>query len=150
MPVKTWTMPLYVTAFRDALRARPGLVGVQIMSAPIDKAIIELEAITVVDVDAEEEERTMGNPTQGRDETYFLEGVLQVLASGEGEDAAVEARDRAAAIFAEVETEIRENPDMGLNATQGGHYIRRAGITRKRLRQGASSHSKLRATPRRS
>ena len=130
----TWTMPLYMTAFRNALRGRAGLVNVQVMSAPIDKSISELEVITVIDVDTDEEQTTVGNQARGRTERYTLEGVLQVLVAGEGEEDAVTARDRAAELLAEIEMEVRDNPDMGLNGP-GNQVIMKSEVTKKRLRQ---------------
>ena len=124
-------MPLYLTAFRDNLRLRAGLSGVQVMSAPVAAENVELEVITFIDVDTDEESATLGN--SGREEAYICEGIIQVLEPGEGEDDAVVARDRAAALMAEVENEVRTSPDAGLNGAE--QVVRMSAITRKRLRQ---------------
>ncbi len=140
MSFPTWTAPIYVTALRDLLRARAGLAGVRVDSAPVSKDDANAkEIITVIDVDTEQEPAALGPPNRQM-EFYTVEGVIQVLKLGHGEDTAVEARDRAAALFAEVELQVQATPDMGLNTPATEQVIRYSSITRKTLRQGIQTN----------
>ncbi len=133
-------MPLYVTALRDLLRARAGLAGVRVDSAPVSKDDANVkEIITIIDVDTEEEPAALGPPNRQM-EAYTVEGVIQVLKTGHGEDIAVQARDRAAALLAEVELQVQATPDMGLNAPLMEQVIRYSSMTRKTLRQGIQTN----------
>lgn len=129
--MNSWTMAVFMTALRDLLRDRAGLSGVLVCSAPIDQNTLagEMEAMTFVDVTANEEPAALGkNRTE---EVYTVEGIIQVLKDGADEATAVAARDRAAALLAEVEAQIRATPDAGL----GGAVVRHAHVSSKALRQ---------------
>lgn len=136
---QTWTMPAYLTALRDNLQALPALDGVQVRSAPIANDQVERKAIAFVDVLTEEESAALGD--NRRREVYIIEGVIQVLEPGKGEEAAVAARDEAARILAAVEKEINLNPDAGLNVA-GPESIRFSGIVRKDLRQAVQDQNR--------
>lgn len=129
--ITTWTAPEYMTALRDNLRLRAGMAGVQIHSAPIANDELEMKALAMVDVYSDDESAALGDSR--RKEEYVIEGVIQVMEPGSGEEAAVACRDEAMRIFAEVEAEVNANPTQGLNPSS--QRIRMSEITRKVLRQ---------------
>lgn len=140
MASPTWTAFEYMTALRDLLRARTNLAGVRVDSAPVSKDDANAkEIITMIDVDTEQDPAAIGPPNRQMEE-YTLEGVIQVLKTGKGEDVAVQARDRAGELFAEVELQVQETPDMGLNTPATLQVIRYSSITRKVLRQGIQTN----------
>lgn len=130
--MNTWTAALYLKALRDNLKARPGLSGVLVYGAPIGANDRINEAIAFIDIDTVEASAALGN--RSREEDYTIEGVIEVNQPGAGDDIADAARDRAVAILAEIEAEVRERPDAGVNPP-GQQIIRHSGITRKNLRQ---------------
>lgn len=134
--MSTWTMPAYMTALRDNLRARPGMENVTVASAPISPDDWEnagpdgaIEIFVFIDVRSEEASAALGD--RRREEEYVIEGVCEVNYPGMGEDSAVTARDRCAALIAELESEIRSTPDAGL----GPSVVRFSEITELNLRQ---------------
>lgn len=124
-----WTLPSYLDALVTNLKARPGLTGVQVWSAPIATDEFELEAIAFIDVLTDEESAALGD--RRREEIYTIEGVIEVNKPGMGDDVAKEARDRAAALLSEIETEIRDDTTQGLSPT----VVRRSEIVTINLRQ---------------
>lgn len=136
MGYPTWTIGLYLDALRDNLRARPGLDGIRVDSAPVSKDDANTkEIITFVDADADQEPAALGPPNRQMEATT-LEGIVHVLSLGKGEDVAVKARNRALELFAEVEDQVGDSIDQGLNVTGDDQIIRYGSITRKVLRQG--------------
>lgn len=130
--MNTWTAELYLTALRDNLKLRPGLNGVQIHGAPIGANDRINEAIAFIDINTTEDAAALGN--NSREEDYVIEGVIEVNQAGSGDDIADEARARAVEILAEIEQEVREKPDAGVNQP-GQQVVRFSGVSRKNLRQ---------------
>lgn len=131
-----WTMPDYLTALRDKLRLRAGLLGVQIMSAPINDDDVEMEGIVIVDVTANQDIEIIGQSPARRDqEEYEVNGVVWCFKDGKGEAEAVAARERAAELLAEVEDNVKTEFSAGLNSI-GNQKILMAQLSAKDLRQG--------------
>lgn len=136
--MRTWIMPEYLTAMRDKLKLRPGLQGVMIYSSPMNHEDIEQETIVFIDVDSLEDYAVIGSSqAKTRNDTFIVNGVIWVQVPGAGEDIAVEARNRAAVLLGELETEIRADPSFGLNVA-GTQKVISARVARKELRQGIS------------
>lgn len=127
----TTSMGTYLTALVTALKARPGLSGVQIWSAPIADTEFEWEAIAFIDIINDEEVATLGEGPNSRKEVYTIEGVAEVNVAGHGDVDATTARDRVIELVAEVETELRDSPDLGL----GQPIVRFSEMANMKLRQ---------------
>lgn len=125
----TWSMPEYLDNLVANLKARPGLDGVQLWSAPIAEDELELEAIAFIDINSDEESAALGDAR--REEEYIIEGVIEVNIAGMGDDVAKEARDRAVELMAEIESEIRSDPRQGLAPS----VVRRSEVITINLRQ---------------
>lgn len=120
-----------IQTLQTALVARSGLAGVTIFRyAATPKAI---EATRQSDGRQEwialanrvpVEPRHPFTTVQIRHDSLTLEGEVVVLLPGIGDDAADDAHTRAAALFAELEDELRTNKSLGLAGlllTLGGH-----------------------------
>jgi len=102
----------FLTAVRDALGNRHGLVGVRIFTGPVGEQDIGPENI----VFAVEETRVSQDyptvPQQEAFETYEVEGRIWIVKSGSGELAIAAARDRALELLGEVQSECIANDTM--------------------------------------
>lgn len=107
----TSTVPAVLDALRTALDARPGLDGVSIFTGPAgDEA--GLESIEFFDVeDWSLEFANLGGSK--RDEEYSLQGFVWIVKPGAGETTIKAARDRAIAIYIEIESQLRTDPKVG-------------------------------------
>ncbi len=108
-------------ALVDALRARAGLSGVNIYSAPVSLEESGLESIEFGDADLEDEPLAMGgNKTETWNVECYLVGQAQSW-DGDTETAIRSARDRTLELFAEVESYVNDTytgslPDVTLTA----------------------------------
>ncbi len=127
----TSTVPALFAGLRDRMRARLDAAGegaVAFYSAPMgDDAA--LEAFTLIGAGVDQDWATIGGLQI--EESYVVRGDLVVILPGAGEGAATAARDRAYALLAHLETELRA--DRGV-----GGAVRLARLIRQDFRQGSS------------
>ena len=107
------TCPAFLTALRDALSERAGLRDVAVFTAGLRDENMPPEAIVfAVDAFSSTYEYPVGTPMTECYEEYLVEGRLQVLRPGSGEDVIAAARERAFAILNEVAQELRANDTL--------------------------------------
>jgi hypothetical protein len=106
----TTTIPALLSTLCDQLLARAGLEGVAVFSGsrPLEQAA--LEEINLMGARMTQEARVLGNLR--RQETYDVPGALLVIKAGKDEATIRAARDRACAIFAQIEQQLREDPSV--------------------------------------
>lgn len=100
----------------DALKARldlrAGLTGVTVATGPLGDDT-PAEAIVLVGVSAADQAyAALGS--RPKDDMYDILGGIWVARPGAGEAVLKAARDRALALLAEVEADLREAPNIGL------------------------------------
>lgn len=100
-------------ALRTSLVARTNLSGVNVFSGPVSAEEAGLECIAFGDADLTEVAFAMGGLRQ---ETWTVEGETRVVAAWKGttELTIAAARDRALAIFAELESHLNDTFTGGL------------------------------------
>lgn len=115
-----------MTALRDSLRLRLGQV--KVFSAPAGDDRVA-ECVQLFRVEATHEPASLGN--YSRDEDYTIFGGIWITKPGAGEDKAVEARDRAYELLADVEDVLVEDPYLGGRLLwmlfRSGNLVQRAG-----------------------
>ncbi len=131
----TSTVPALLTALAGRLRNRAGLAGVAVATAP-DAAGTPAEVIEFLDTAQDQEFAALGG--RRREERYEVRGAIFVARLGAGEATATEARERAYALLAEIENELRADPTVG-------GAIQTAEVARVNLQQGASPDGRLAA-----
>lgn len=118
-----------LVALRDALLARGGLAGVTVFALPQRVDDLGREYIVLAtEIPGEQSYPFLG--TSNKDEELFLNGVLGVTLPGNGDAVALDALDRALALYGEMEDELRTDPQVGGTA-------RLAELTEFRHSQGA-------------
>ena len=138
---ETWTAAQYLTAIVKNLNERFGADSnfngqsdreVVVHSAPLDQEDkVPRNSVAFIDIISDDEAASLGQ--NRREEEYVLEGIVWVLQRGSDEAAAVLARERATAILAQIEIEVRLNPDAGLNTDV--QLVRYSEVIGKTLRQ---------------
>lgn len=113
--------------FAAALALRSGLSGVQIATGPLggESARESIQFFTGRD---NQDHVTTG---RRRESTFSLDGAVWVLKPGKNETVIKAARDRAQALLAEIEDELRTDPSIG-------GTVRESGITDYDLDQGVN------------
>ncbi|MEZ5101169.1 MAG: hypothetical protein R3C15_15485 [Thermoleophilia bacterium] len=107
----TSTVPTLKANLQARLQARVGLAGVQVSyGAPFPMP--EPEWIWLADVEGEQEPAALGR--QRRSETFRLEVLVRVVRSTLDDQEA--ATERAYALAAELENELRSDPTVGVAA----------------------------------
>lgn len=101
----------FIETLTAQLLLRAGLADVQVISGPIDlDTATKRDIIQLFGTEMTETFAAIGN--KRHEETYTLEGELIVVRPPAGETGIQEVRDRAKAIFGELETELRTNHKM--------------------------------------
>lgn len=126
MTTTTSAIPAFKSALVDALIRRTGLAGVQILSAPEFKEIA-YESIQFHDVSGDQE---WAGATRNREEEFDVDGMVWAAKPGSDEAIYREVRDRAFALLAEVEDELRTSPRVG-------NTVRLAEVTHIETTEGA-------------
>lgn len=105
----TSTIPALKAALQSQLEARTGLIGVQV-SYGYPGPLPEPEYIWLGDAHGSQQLATAGN--RARDERYQLTVLIKTETSGLDGAAQQTAVERAFALMAEIENELRANPSM--------------------------------------
>lgn len=117
MATMTSTVPLVLETIRDRMAARRDadpdgvLAGVVFTAAPSGDPIPD-ESIQLFGTDGDQEWGAVGN--RRRKETYTINAGMLIIVRGAGEKVSDAARDRAYAILAELEDELRRFPNLDL------------------------------------
>ncbi len=106
----TCTIPLALDTITAGLKLRTGLIGVKVFSGPVTQDDAGLECIAFGDVHGTEDPEAMVGE---REEDYVIEGTLLAVKSGAGETVIKAARDRAFAIYAEIEAYLNDDNTLG-------------------------------------
>jgi hypothetical protein len=114
--VATYTAPAVLDALKALLIARAGIIGppkVEVYTAGMGDDTA-LEAITFFGAEGEQKWAVMPySSTRGKSDEYTITGQVWIRKPGAGEATAVAARNRALAIFNEVENALRTSPTLG-------------------------------------
>lgn len=133
--VVTTTQFAFIETLTAQLLARTGLAGVDIRSYTFDlDTANEMDILYFIDTDMDEEAASTGNLRH--QETYTVTGEIASARPGAGEDEAQACRDRAQAILAELEDELRINHTM--NRT-----VKWCRLSRVALKQGYSDRGRI-------
>ena len=130
----TSSVHAFKNALVDGLLARAGLVGVQVMSAPLTSMDAARESIQLGDVDGEQEWSALGK--LAREEHYTVDVMVWVLRPGSDEAVYREVRGRAFALFAEIEAFLRADPTVG-------NVARVSAIRRPEVTEGANPEGRV-------
>lgn len=106
----TSTVPVLKNQLKKNLQARVGLSGVQVTQGP-PFPLPEVEFIWLGDVKGRQEWATIASPTKPKEEHYDLKVWIRVLRSNTPDDFKT-AGDRAFALLAELENELRGDPSV--------------------------------------
>lgn len=121
MATMTSTVPLVLATIRDRMAARRDadpdgpLKGVVFTATPSGDPIPH-ESLQLFGTDGDQAWGAIGN--RRREETYTIGGGILIVVRGAGEAIADAARERAYAILAELEDELRRFPNLELIAGQ--------------------------------
>lgn len=127
----TWKGPDFIDALKTRLEARPGLAGVQINSAPMG-VNTAAEAITVHDLEGEQTWAALGR--ERKRDSFTLNCTTWIHKPGADEADAKACRDRAEALLAEVEADLKDFPE-----TVNGSQITALNLANVSLDQGANT-----------
>ena len=130
----TSSVHAFKNALVDGLLARPGLAGVQVVSAPLTSKDAARESIQLGDVDGEQEWSALGK--LAREEHYTVDVMVWVLRPGSDEAVYREVRGRAFALFAEIEAFLRADPTVG-------NVARVSAIRRPEVTEGANPEGRV-------
>lgn len=131
MATTTSGVHAWLNALADALEARPAIDDQVLVTTGYVADVDGRDAITLADsIDGEQEWGLLGN--RRRDEKFTMGGVIWVKRAGKGEAVIRTVRERAWALLAEVEDELRVRPDVT-------GTVKVAAITRYTLDQGPTS-----------
>lgn len=130
----TWKGPDFLDALKTRLEARAGLAGVQINSAPMG-ADTAREAITLHALEGEQSWAALGQ--ERKKDNFTVTGTTWINKPGANDAIAKEARDRAAALLAEVEAEMKNG-----FTTVDGSQIRKLNLSNVGLAQGANDQGR--------
>lgn len=110
--MQTTTQFAFVDRLADRLAARPALAAVVVASAAIDQA--KAARPDIIELLGTELEQVFGAIGARRmSESYDLLGEITVVRPGASEADIRATRNRAKAILAELETELRDDPTLG-------------------------------------
>lgn len=130
MPTETSVVHTWLNAFADALTARANLAGVLITTGYVSDVGTQ-DAIQIGDsIEGEQEWSLLGN--RRRRENFRIGGIIWVKRAGKGDPVIRTVRERAFALLAEVEDELRLRPTVTATA-------KLSAITRYECDQGAST-----------
>lgn len=129
----TSVVPAFLDAFRARLLARPGLAGVQVATGPLAEDTA-LESIQLFRVDIDQVWAAQGG--RSREETGTLTGAIWIVKPGADEPTIKTARDRAYALLAEIESDLRADPSV--NGT-----VRVAQLASADLTQGVNESGRV-------
>ena len=135
MSTATTTMPAFMSALVDVLRSRPELADVQVASGPMGSdtergaAVFLMGSPDRVANTGAQQWAALGN--RSREEDYQVAGWIRATGDGAAEEDIRAVRDRAFALFREVELALRSDPQVLTIA-------RTAEIDRFTLSQGAA------------
>lgn len=108
----TTTIPAFLSEFRDLLIARPGLLDVNVFTGDMpDDRDAGPESIQLIHIEQVIDPESLGNCR--RMEVYTLTGLINIVRAGAGEEVIEEARDRAFAVYREVELQLLETKHLG-------------------------------------
>lgn len=111
----TSTVPIVLDRLKTLLESRTGLTQVEVTTAGMADNTKPESIQLGIRVTSTQEFATTG-ADHGRHEYYIIHGAIQIKKAGAGETVAKEARDRAYAIYKEVEDTVREDPSIGLTS----------------------------------
>ena len=132
MPTTTSGVHAWINALADALALRANLISWNVLiTTGFVSDTDRRDAIVVGDfIQGEQEWSMLGN--RRRDERFRVSGAIWVTRAGKGDTVIRAARERAIAILAEIEDELRVSPTV--TAT-----VKVAALTRYEVDQGVSS-----------
>lgn len=132
--ITTTTQFTYLDTLQARLAARPGLADVHVVSGVIDPdRAAKPDVLMLFGTEMEQSFGAQGN--RRMEEVYDVVGQIIVMRAGAGEERIVATRERAKAILAEVETEVREDVQLG-------GLVRQHWISRVELDQGYSDKAR--------
>lgn len=131
--MSSWTGPAFITALVAALDARAGLDGVKVFSAPAGNELPANEFIEFRGIEGAQDPFAFG---KRRVDRYIAHGTVWSWKPGGGETIWTSARDRAAAIVAEIEDYLVDNHTVAGTVT----YARMANID---LVQGTATNGSV-------
>ena len=139
MATATSVLPDLLDAIQAGLDARAGLNGVTVLSGPADADDLGREyiALGLNDPEISIPQRPGAQTVNYRKESISIPCELRANQPGKGETNIRAARDRAFALFAEVEDWVRSNKTAGLSAVDALH------ITNARANQGADDNGRF-------
>lgn len=106
LAVQTSPAAWWLDTLCERLRQRPELQGVNVWSAPMSLADAGNEAIGFGEISETQESGALGR--MRREHTWTATAMILVRRPGKGETVAKETRERAYAIAAEIERDLRE------------------------------------------
>lgn len=128
-------MPIVFDAMQEALSARAGLAGVQVVSGPVGPQDTRPEAVLLIRaLPSADEAHTEGN--YSRSEDYTIDGIIWATKPGADELAIRDVRDRAFELLAEVEAYLRTDAGMQLSDQIAPSQITFCEMSRKGFDQG--------------
>lgn len=138
MATATSVLPDLLDAIQAGLDARAGLDNVTVLSGPADADDLGREyiALGLNDPEISIPQRPGAQTVSYRKESISIPCELRANQPGKGEGSIRAARDRAFALFAEVEDWVRSNKTAGLSAVDALH------ITNARANQGADDNGR--------
>lgn len=107
----SWTAPAMLLAIKDVLDEWPDLTDVAVTTYPLSKPKA-FESVMFFSAPGDQRWSALGN--QSKEDSYTLEGMVEVIRKGAGEDPAVSAMERARDIISAVEDALRDCASSGL------------------------------------
>lgn len=116
------TFHTYTTNLVANLKARPGLAGVIVEDGPPSIGALQLgEWIAFLDVHGEQNWVAIGN--RSKDETYTIDLMIDIMAAA-GDNNQTFITNRAVAILAEIEDELKTNPSQGVASARVSSQVK--------------------------
>lgn len=118
----TSVIQLYTNALITSLRARAGLADTIITDGPPPASIMQAtEWLALLDVHGEQHWSAIDSQRRPKDETFTIDGLISVISSTTDGDTEIQSivNNRAMAILAELELELRANPTQGVGPSSG-------------------------------
>lgn len=129
----TWQAGSVLDTLKTQLEARGGLSGVQVATASMGDETAR-EAIIFFGVDGPQKWGVLSDVAPKEDADTF-EGAIWINKPGAGEAVAKAARDRAIALFAELETQLRADQTIS-------GLVLMCEVENKRLEQGSNTNGR--------
>lgn len=126
----TWKAPAFLDALKTRLEARAALAGVEVHVASMGENIGP-EAITCYGVEGTQDWAALGQ--ERKKDGFTVHATIEIVKAGAGDAVAKTARDRAEAILAEVEAEMKN-----AFTTVAGSQITALNLSKIDLHQGAN------------